>query len=105
MAEFIDNSIEEGLKKRPALATVVTASHREGGPRKVQSEGGSYLRPTIVLCNSFQHPLANREYLCPYASVVTGAAGGDAPAYRVLPSPSPPSPKTRFLSRSFWNRR
>ena len=29
-----------------------------------------YLRPTIVLCDSFAHPLANREYLCPYASVV-----------------------------------
>ena len=28
------------------------------------------LRPTIVHCDSFQHPLANREFLCPYASVV-----------------------------------
>jgi hypothetical protein len=23
-----------------------------------------------VLCDSFEHPLANREYLCPFASVV-----------------------------------
>ena len=29
-----------------------------------------YLRPTIVHCDSFAHPLANREFLCPYASVV-----------------------------------
>ena len=29
-----------------------------------------FVRPTIVLCDSFQHPLANREFLCPYASVV-----------------------------------
>jgi acyl-CoA reductase-like NAD-dependent aldehyde dehydrogenase len=29
-----------------------------------------FLRPTIVLCDSFAHPLANREFLCPYASVV-----------------------------------
>ena len=33
-------------------------------------DGGTYLRPTIVYCNSFEHPLANREFLCPYASVV-----------------------------------
>ena len=30
-----------------------------------------FVRPTIVLCDTFQHPLANREFLCPYASVVT----------------------------------
>ncbi len=29
-----------------------------------------YLRPTIVHCESFAHPLASKEYLCPYASVV-----------------------------------
>jgi hypothetical protein len=28
------------------------------------------LRPTVVLCDSFTHPLANREFLFPYASVV-----------------------------------
>jgi hypothetical protein len=33
-------------------------------------ESGTYLRPTIVLCDSFVHPLANREFLFPYASVV-----------------------------------
>jgi hypothetical protein len=47
----------------------VTAKYR-GGPRKAEFEGGVYLRPTVVLCDSFQHPLANREFLCPYASVV-----------------------------------
>ena len=36
----------------------------------MEFEGGVYLRPTIVLCDSFAHPLANREFLCPYASVV-----------------------------------
>ena len=50
-------------------AADVTAKYR-GGPRKVEFEGGTYLRPTIVLCDSFAHPLANREFLCPYASVV-----------------------------------
>ena len=28
------------------------------------------MRPTIVRCDSFKHTLSNREYLCPYASVV-----------------------------------
>ena len=67
MAEFIDAAIEDGLKTPGAVD--VTAKHRNG-PRKTDFEGGVYLRPTIVLCDSFQHPLANREYLCPYASVV-----------------------------------
>jgi hypothetical protein len=47
----------------------VTAKYRSG-PRKVSFAGGTYLRPTIVLCDSFAHPLANREFLFPYASVV-----------------------------------
>ncbi|HAV64855.1 MAG TPA: aldehyde dehydrogenase [Verrucomicrobiales bacterium] len=67
MADFIDGSIEEGLKTPGA--TDVTAKYR-GGPRKVEFEGGIYLRPTIVHCESFDHPLANKEFLCPYASVV-----------------------------------
>jgi len=67
MADFIDNSIEEGLKTPGA--TEATAPFRDG-PRKVQFQGGTYLRPTVVWCESFRHPLANREFLCPYASVV-----------------------------------
>jgi acyl-CoA reductase-like NAD-dependent aldehyde dehydrogenase len=67
MADFINNRIEEGL--RTPGATDTTAQYR-GGARKVDFEGGVYLRPTIVLCDSFEHPLANKEFLCPYASVV-----------------------------------
>jgi hypothetical protein len=33
-------------------------------------EGGTYLLPTVVLCDSPDHPLANREFLFPFASVV-----------------------------------
>ncbi len=67
MAEYIDGAIEQDLKTPGA--TDVTAKYRNG-PRKVEFEGGVYLRPTIVRCDSFAHPLANREFLCPYASVV-----------------------------------
>jgi acyl-CoA reductase-like NAD-dependent aldehyde dehydrogenase len=95
MAEFIDGAIEEGLKTPGA--TDVTAKYRGNGAqlwsqtqpqqaseiasaaagaphtaalRKVTFAGGTFIRPTIVLCDSFAHPLANREFLCPYASVV-----------------------------------
>jgi acyl-CoA reductase-like NAD-dependent aldehyde dehydrogenase len=68
MADFIDGSIEEGLKTPGAEDA--TAKYR-GGTRKVVFEGGTYLRPTIVRCDGFDHPLSNKEFLCPYASVVT----------------------------------
>jgi hypothetical protein len=67
MADFIDAQIDDSLKTPGA--TDVTAKYRNG-PRKATFEGGVYMRPTIVLCDSFQHPLANKEFLCPYASVV-----------------------------------
>jgi hypothetical protein len=67
MAESIDATIEEGLKTSGAKD--VTAAHRNG-PRKVVFDGGTYLRPTIVYCESFAHPLANREFLFPFASVI-----------------------------------
>jgi acyl-CoA reductase-like NAD-dependent aldehyde dehydrogenase len=47
----------------------LTARHRPG-PRLVQWEGSTYLLPTVVLCDDPGHPLANREFLFPFASVV-----------------------------------
>ena len=67
MADFIDGAIEDGLKT--AGATDVTAKYRDGA-RKASFDGGVFVRPTVVQCDSFAHPLANREFLCPYASVV-----------------------------------
>lgn len=67
MAEYIDQSIEDGLKI--AGAEDVTSRYRNG-PRLVRYHGATYLRPTIIRCDSFEHPLANREFLFPYASVV-----------------------------------
>jgi acyl-CoA reductase-like NAD-dependent aldehyde dehydrogenase len=67
MGDSIDVAIEEGLQTPGAVDA--TARYRNG-PRKVAFEGAVYLRPTIVLCNSFAHPLANREFLFPYAGVV-----------------------------------
>ena len=67
MAMWIDSAIEADLCQPGAIEA--TASYRDG-PRLVRAEGGTYLRPTIVACDSINHPLANREFLCPYASVV-----------------------------------
>jgi acyl-CoA reductase-like NAD-dependent aldehyde dehydrogenase len=67
MAEGINAAIEEGLRTRGAAD--VTARYRNGS-RLTSFEGGVYLRPTISRCDSFSHPLANREFLFPYASVL-----------------------------------
>lgn len=75
MAEYIDGAIEADLKTPGA--TDATAEFRDG-PRKVEYEGGTYLRPTIIHCDSIDHPLFNREFLCPYAAVV------EAPQKEVL---------------------
>ncbi|MES2507773.1 MAG: aldehyde dehydrogenase family protein [Verrucomicrobiota bacterium] len=68
MADYIDGVIDSDLADKPG-AEDVTAKYRNG-PRKVEFQGGTFLRPTIIHCNSWDHPLANREFLCPYASVV-----------------------------------
>jgi len=47
----------------------VTARHRSGS-RVVEWEGSTYLLPTVVRCDSPGHPLANREFLFPFVSVV-----------------------------------
>jgi hypothetical protein len=67
MAEFIDSAIESDLATPGAEE--VTARFRSG-PRRVTLDGSIYLQPTLVRCNSSDHPLANREFLFPYASVV-----------------------------------
>jgi hypothetical protein len=50
-------------------AVDLTAKHRSS-PRVVDWEGATYLLPTLVLCDSPDHPLANREYIFPFAAVV-----------------------------------
>lgn len=40
------------------------------GPRLEAHERHAYLRPTIIYCESSDHPLAKKEYLFPYAAVV-----------------------------------
>ena len=67
MGEWINGAIDSDLEERGAIDA--TAPYRDGA-RLVQAEGGTYLRPTIIHCDSMSHSLSNREFLCPYASVV-----------------------------------
>ena len=67
VAKVLSGSVDEGLQEPGARE--VTAGYREG-ERLVEWNGCSYVLPTIVLCESSAHPLANRECLFPFASVV-----------------------------------
>ncbi|HMO37507.1 MAG TPA: aldehyde dehydrogenase, partial [Gemmatales bacterium] len=39
------------------------------GPRLIPHERHAYLRPTIIYCDSPDHPLMQKEYLFPFAAV------------------------------------
>ena len=67
VAERISAQIDSGLQVEGARE--VTLEHR-GSPRLVSRGGSTYLQPTLVLCDSPEHPLANREFLFPFAAVV-----------------------------------
>jgi acyl-CoA reductase-like NAD-dependent aldehyde dehydrogenase len=67
VAERISQQIDAGLAVDGARD--VTAAHRTG-PRVAVRDGCTYLLPTVVLCDSSDHPLANREFLFPFAAVV-----------------------------------
>ena len=48
----------------------VYARGPDGPERLVQKDGCAYVLPTIIYCESHEHPLAGREFLLPYAAVV-----------------------------------
>ncbi len=78
LAPFVDPAvaarfsqlIDQGLAEPGA--TEPTAAYRSS-ERLLEWEGCAYLQPTILLCDGPEHPLANREFLFPFASVVTVA--------------------------------
>ena len=67
VAERISAQIDTGLDAPGARE--VTREVRQT-PRLLMSDGCAYLQPTLILCDSPDHPLANREFLFPYAAVV-----------------------------------
>ena len=67
VGQTLSAMVDQGLAEPGAFE--VTAKHRSGG-RLVTWDGSTYLLPTVVLCDGPEHPLANREFLFPFASVV-----------------------------------
>ncbi|NIR50199.1 aldehyde dehydrogenase [candidate division KSB1 bacterium] len=67
VAERISNLIDAGLSQDGAED--ITAKYRDG-KRLVEKDGCTFLLPTVVWCDSPEHPLANTELLFPFASVV-----------------------------------
>jgi Aldehyde dehydrogenase family len=67
IAERISAQIDNDLKDGGARE--ITLKHRRS-PRLASFDGGTYLQPTVMLCDGPDHPLANREFLFPFASVV-----------------------------------
>ena len=73
LAPFADASVAERISdmidSQLEGATDVTAQLC-GSDRLASHQGCAYLLPTIVHCPGPEHPLANREFLFPFASVV-----------------------------------
>lgn len=67
LADGIDDLITAHLKEPGA--TDLTAIRRDS-PRKVEAFGQTYLCPTLIACTDKDHPLANTEFMFPYASIV-----------------------------------
>ncbi len=67
MAEYMDGAVDEGLRTKGAID--VTAKYRNQS-RKVELEGSTFLHPTLIYCEDLDHPLAKREFMFPYASIV-----------------------------------
>jgi acyl-CoA reductase-like NAD-dependent aldehyde dehydrogenase len=64
MAEAVNAEIEQELKT-PGAVDVSTGY----GPRLTLHERHAYLRPTIIYCDSPDHPLMKKEYLFPFAAI------------------------------------
>ncbi|HEX7086034.1 MAG TPA: aldehyde dehydrogenase family protein [Vicinamibacterales bacterium] len=75
LAPFADPSVPSRIAEmidadlRVPGAVDVTAELRGGG-RVVTNADGTYLLPTVILCDGPDHPLANREFMFPFVSVV-----------------------------------
>ena len=75
IAPFVDARVAERISQQIDAALYepgaedVTMRLRKG-PRLVKAHGATFLLPTVIHCTSSEHPLANREFLFPFVSVV-----------------------------------
>lgn len=68
VAARISQIVDQGLME-PGASEVTNRNSK----RLVTHDECSYLLPTIVLCETVDHPLGNKEFMFPFASVVTAA--------------------------------
>lgn len=92
VAKRLSDSIDAGLFEPGAEE--ITAQLRKG-PRVVRAHGSTFLLPTVIHCTSPSHPLANREFLFPFVSVVDLSADEMATA----PDPLGPTLVVSALTR------
>lgn len=95
-AEYIDNAITEGLKE-PGANDMSLPLH--GGERHMILDKMHYLQPTIIHCQSFEHGLANREFLFPFASVT------EVPQSQMLDLIGPSLVVTAITNDELWRER
>jgi hypothetical protein len=67
VAEQIDAAIAQGLRDGSAVDLV---EKLRGTQRLARIGRCAFLQPAVIWCGDREHPLANREFLFPYASVV-----------------------------------
>lgn len=65
-AEAMNSMIEDGCKS--SAVTEVTAKYRDGD-RLIKKERCDYLRPTLLHVSDVDDPMANTEFMFPFASV------------------------------------
>lgn len=68
VAQWVDAQISNGLKEPGAVD--LTAAIRGSTDRAVVFEGRTYVLPTLIHCDAWEHPLCNTEFMFPFASVV-----------------------------------
>lgn len=68
VAQWADAQITNGLNE-PGAADLTEAA-RGRTPRLTTFEGRTYLLPTLVYCECWDHALCNTEFMFPFASVV-----------------------------------
>lgn len=65
----ISSMIDADMTGESTVASRDVSAEVRGSDRVAAAHGGTYVLPTVVRCGA-DHPLANREFLFPYASVV-----------------------------------
>lgn len=95
IAAYIDHAIEVGLDTEGAED--ITAKYRQGKRVEV-CEQSTFLQPTLIYANDYEHPLANREFLFPFATVI------EMPQQQMLPTIEKSLVVTAITENKDWQR-